>query len=67
MSEALKPCPFCGNADPTLEDHRLLWVVTCACGASVLGERAEEPTGAETTEFWQAIKHSAVERWNKRA
>jgi hypothetical protein len=64
--EALKPCPFCGGV-PDLEDSRTIWVVRCKCGACVLGERAPEPDGHESGAYWDRIRQTAIEAWNRRA
>jgi hypothetical protein len=64
---ALKPCPFCGSA-ATLEDERLLWVARCTgCGVCVLGDRASEPEQEMPSAYWEPLKQSAVDRWNRRA
>lgn len=63
----LANCPFCGKK-PRLEDHRLLWTVTCECGASMLGDRVKEPASEEEcdTVDWGAIRESAIDKWNGR-
>lgn len=62
----LKPCPFCGN-HATLEDERLLWAARCTgCGACVLGNRAPEPEQKMPAAYWEQIRQSAVEHWNRR-
>lgn len=63
---ALLPCPFCGGASE-LEDHRTIWAVRCACGASVLGKRAPEPDGTECAAYWDDIRSTAITAWNRRA
>jgi len=66
-TDKLKPCPFCGGI-ATLEDERLLWVVRCTgCGACVLGVRAEEPEKQLSASYWEMIRQSAIDRWNRRA
>lgn len=65
-NDELLPCPFC-NGDPTLEDHRTIWTVTCKCGACVLGDRAPEPDSTEDDEYWAGIRSTAVAAWNRRA
>lgn len=62
----LLPCPFCGDK-PLLEDHRLIWVAACGCGASMLGERAPEPDGSEDEAHWVRFRQSTINRWNARA
>ena len=62
----LEPCPFCGG-QPELEDCRTIWVVRCKCEACVLGKRAPEPDGSETDEYWQGIRQTAIDAWNRRA
>lgn len=66
MSEKLLPCPFCGS-DPILEDHRLVWGITCECGVSVLGSRAPEPDGEMSDSYWADFEQSAIDHWNRRA
>lgn len=69
MSDAqgeLLPCPFCGNENPEIEDHRLLWCISCACGVTVLGDKAVEPDGSEPAFYWDSLKGSAIGRWNSR-
>lgn len=75
MSEALAqqieprllPCPFCGHAEPVLEDARTIWIVRCRCAACVLGERAPEPDGSESDAYWDRIRQTAIDAWNRRA
>lgn len=63
----LKPCPFCGGR-AILEDARTIWAVSCEdCDATVVGDRASEPDGTETEAFWDEIKQTAIDRWNRRA
>jgi hypothetical protein len=66
MTTSLKPCPFCG-ATPELEDCRTMWVVRCACGACVLGERAPEPEREMGREYWKRFEQSAIDAWNRRS
>lgn len=42
MSEALKPCPFCGSS-PSLGNEYGLTVVTCSCDNCILGNMAIAP------------------------
>ena len=63
----LRPCPFCGNEAPELQDHRLMWCVSCACTATVLGNHATESDVHRPGLFWHDIRQSAVDAWNKRA
>lgn len=66
-NEALKPCPFCGGA-PILEDHRLVWSVTCdGCPASATGMRAPEPEEEMPDDYWLKYEKSAITAWNRRA
>lgn len=62
----LLPCPFCGE-EPELEDARTIWVVRCACGACVLGERAPEPESDLPDEYWECFRQTAITAWNRRA
>ena len=48
----LKPCPFCGNKNPTLIGHDG-WFVECSCGAA----------GAECD---SKHKNAAIRAWNRR-
>lgn len=78
--QTLLSCSSCG-CEPTLEDHRLVWIVRCQCGAVAVGERAPEPCGdgvssdevqdqqAETMANqtdWAYYKQSAILAWNNR-
>lgn len=62
----LKSCPFCGG-NPELEDCRTIWVVSCNCGATVLGDRAPEPEDEMPDEYWLKFEKSAIDKWNSRA
>lgn len=65
----LKRCPFCGSK-AVLKDCRTVWTVQCtniACHAIILGERAPEPDGSESYEYWTKIEQTAITRWNTRA
>ena len=62
----LLPCPFCGNKNPEIEDHRTIWVVRCDCGVCMLGQRAPEPDGSEPDEYWDGIRQTAIDAWNRR-
>jgi len=60
------PCPFCGS-DPDIIDDRTIWVIQCChCSATISGDRAPEPTGEETEEYWLGYQQTAIERWNRR-
>jgi hypothetical protein len=62
----LKPCPFCGSPG-AMEDHRLQWVVRCTkCTACVLGERAPEPEDHLADAYWNQIRQTAIDAWNRR-
>lgn len=62
----LKACPFCGGS-AEIEDHRTIFAVRCKCGCCVLGDRAPEPDGSESDEYWESIQATAIFRWNTRA
>lgn len=55
MSEALKPCPFCG-ATP-LSDHS--WVHDCCCGEC-------GPFRSDAIECYCGAKADSVKEWNTR-
>ena len=64
----LLPCPFCGS-EAVLRDDRTLWAVDCTnseCRAIVLGIRAPEPTKDMSDKYWEGIRQTAIDRWNKR-
>lgn len=68
IKRVLKPCPHCGY-EAELQDHRTIWSVNCLndeCEAVILGERSCDPDGSEPDEYWERIKQTAVERWNRR-
>jgi Lar family restriction alleviation protein len=66
MTEKLKPCPFCGS-NAYMRDHRLSFSIACdACGATVVGIRAPEPTEEMPDEYWNEIKKTAIDKWNTR-
>lgn len=48
MTEALKPCPFCGEQQPPHDDTS--WVHCLGCGA----ESGWRPTGDEAIAAWNA-------------
>lgn len=62
MTEAIKPCPFCGHTGLSFEDastYRWGIAVCNGCGASAGETRREYPdTGA-----WHA---EAIKQWNTR-
>ena len=61
----LMQCPFCGE-QPELKDHRLIWSVECKCGATVIGDRAPEPTRTKSVSYWNKFEQSAIDKWNAR-
>jgi hypothetical protein len=62
----LKLCPFCGSPG-AIEDHRLQWVVRCTnCTACVLGERVSESKAPLPAPYWDRIRQTAVDAWNRR-
>ena len=67
IDQELLPCPFCGSTEPKLEDHRLMWSVSCSCGVTILGDRAPEPNVDMPAEYWKQLEDSAINRWNLRA
>lgn len=52
MSEKLKPCPFCGGNNLSVEGITFYWVECIDCNASISGHETEE---------------QAIEAWNRRA
>lgn len=63
MKHELHRCP-CGS-DPSLEDHRLRWMVACdSCGALIMGDRAPEPDEDMPDSYWESFEQSAVDKWN---
>lgn len=52
MSEELKPCPFCGGNNLSVEGITFYWVECIDCNASISGHETEE---------------QAIEAWNRRA
>lgn len=62
---SLKPCPFCGSSNVTLEDitdeQGELWMVQCnGCGISVCCPGGEDGCA-------DATKEEAAAAWNRRA
>jgi len=65
----LKPCPFCGSTNVSVEDHRLRFSVSCEdCSALVLGDIAPEPDTQEECENidFDALELTAINNWNAR-
>lgn len=58
-TQPVKPCPFCGDSDPYIDEIRPgLWALTCnGCGTVGPHDTAEERQNPE----------QAQERWNERA
>lgn len=52
MNEELKPCPFCGGNNLSVEGITFYWVECTDCNASIAGNETKE---------------EAVEAWNRRA
>lgn len=52
MSEKLKPCPFCGGNNLSIDGITVYWVECKDCNASISGHETEE---------------EAIEAWNMRA
>ena len=52
MSEKLKPCPFCGGNNLSIDGITVYWVECKDCNASIGGHETEE---------------EAIEAWNWRA
>jgi hypothetical protein len=70
MSEALKPCPFCGGEAEMLDLGKGTggWLVVCKgssdCDAHVTGGAA--PPGLDSNEIYATRKTQAISRWNTR-
>ena len=58
MTDALKPCPFCGGEAACIEDasHSTAWEIGC-----YNGQCAAEPS------VWEPRKEVAIAAWNIRA
>lgn len=53
---AVKPCPFCGDADPQIDEIDMgIWALVCE-GCKTIGPHED---GHQTAE-------QAIERWNRR-
>lgn len=52
MNKKLKPCPFCGGNNLSVEGVTFYWVECVDCNASIAGYETKE---------------QAIEAWNRRA
>ena len=64
--EQIKPCPFCGNKNPSVEDSSLLlnrkgFTVICMAEGGCCASSAECSTEAEAVESWNLRTHSGRE------
>jgi len=64
----MKPCPFCGRTDLSIEYHgqpAVYFFVSCRCGC--IGPIDSAPrTGSGMFDYQQAAS-SAIDSWNRRA
>ena len=63
-TDSLKPCPFCGCAEPELNNTHTpsYWISCPACTAEVHGEM---PSGVSRRSHRAGVV-SAIEKWNDR-
>ena len=70
MSEAIKPCPFCGGTDVVIDEgttHRW-YVARCdRCGAQAGEARVPASCTRSLEQRERDIKASALAEWNARA
>jgi len=63
MSDELKPCPFCGEEDPTIERDGKWYYITCRkCECTSDGDRGQ--SGAEKRWNTRPIEDELRRRWD---